>query len=228
MVISLSCIGRARSEDLGAILPALAEAAETVDLDHSRLAAVLDWVQYRRNFRAAVMVRPFGVRTTGDRERSGPLAEVAIDVRRARDIPFIPSSWPRSSTGCPSALGLIPDIHECIHLEDWIRPSRSVVWSFNRAYWRHLSAWDETFARDYAAALPGGVSDGDQPRSSGAIRSRPSSTPSTGSTNGPSCPMRSACSSSGSAAASRPACGWTSSPAPAASAAGRIWSGCGT
>ena len=64
MVIQLSCIGRARPGDLQAILPALAEAAEAVDLDHSRLAAVLDWVQYRRNFRAAVMVRPFG-RTPG-------------------------------------------------------------------------------------------------------------------------------------------------------------------
>ena len=58
------------------------------------------------------------------------------------------------------ALGLLPDIHECIHLEDWVRPSKSVIWSFNRAYWRHLAAWDATFQRDYAAALPGGTSDG--------------------------------------------------------------------
>jgi len=42
----------ARPADLQEILPALAEAAEAIDLDHSRLAAVLDWVQYRRNFRA--------------------------------------------------------------------------------------------------------------------------------------------------------------------------------
>jgi hypothetical protein len=59
---------------------------------------------------------------------------------------------------------LIPDVHECVHLEDWVRPSKSVVWSFNRSYWRHLGAWDETFQRDYAAALPGGVSDGTNPR----------------------------------------------------------------
>ena len=61
------------------------------------------------------------------------------------------------------ALGLIPDVHECIHLEDWVRPSKSVIWSFNRSYWRHLAAWDETFGKDYAAALPGGVSDGTNP-----------------------------------------------------------------
>ena len=44
-----------------------------------------------------------------------------------------------------------------------MRPSKSVIWSFNRSYWRHLGAWDETFDRDYAAALPGGVSDGTNP-----------------------------------------------------------------
>ena len=82
-MIQLSCIGRAQPEDLSGILPALAEAAAAVDLDHSRLAAVLDWVQYRKNFRAPVMVRP----------------------------------------------------------------SKSVMWSFNRSYWRHLAAWDETISQ---------------------------------------------------------------------------------
>jgi hypothetical protein len=38
-----------------------------------------------------------------------------------------------------------------------------VIWSFNRSYWRHLSAWDTTFKKDYASALPGGVSDGTNP-----------------------------------------------------------------
>ena len=160
MVIQLMCIGRAQPSDLGAIVPALAEAAQAVDLDHSRLAAVLDWVQYRRNFRAPVMVRPFG-RVPGAYV-DGPLAEIAIDVRRAKDLPYetlVQQIVDRLS----KALGLIPDVHECIHLEDWVRPSRSVIWSFNRSYWRHLAAWDETFQKDYAAALPGGVSDGTNP-----------------------------------------------------------------
>jgi hypothetical protein len=61
------------------------------------------------------------------------------------------------------ALGIIPDVHECIHLEEWVRPSKSVMWSFNRSYWRHLAAWDTTFQKDYASALPGGVSDGTNP-----------------------------------------------------------------
>ena len=163
MIVKLSSIGRAHPGDLGPILPALSEAAEAVDLPHSRLAAVLDWVQYRRNFRAPVMVRPFGREPGQTHARHAgheqPLAEIAIDVRRAKDIPYetlVQDIVDRLS----KALGLIPDVHECIHLEDWVRPSRSVIWSFNRAYWRHLAAWDTTFRRDYAAALPGGVSDG--------------------------------------------------------------------
>ncbi len=165
MVIQLNCVGRARPADLEAVLPALAEAAQAVALDHSRLAAVLDWVQYRRNFRAPVMVRPFGREPGGDGaggRSGGPLAEIAIDVRRAREIPYdvlVRDIVDRLS----KALGLIPDVHECVHLEDWVRPGKSVAWSFNRSYWRHLAAWDETFGRDYAAALPGGVSDGTNP-----------------------------------------------------------------
>lgn len=163
MVIQLSCIGRAQPSDLSAILPALAEAAESVDLEHARLAAVLDWVQYRKNFRAPIMVRPFG-RTPGMNldAPDAPLAEIAVDVRRAKDLPYdelVREIVDRLS----KALGLIPDVHECIHLEDWVRPSKSVIWSFNRSYWRHLAAWDETFQKDYAAALPGGVSDGTNP-----------------------------------------------------------------
>ena len=89
MVNQLNCIGRAQPDELQAILPALAEAAEAVDLDHSRLAAVLDWVQYKRNFRAAVMVRPFG-RVPGANIEipDAPLAEIAVDVRRAKEIPY--------------------------------------------------------------------------------------------------------------------------------------------
>lgn len=163
MVIQLSCIGRAKPGDLHAILPAISEAAAAVDLDHSRLAAVLDWVQYRRNFRAPVMVRPFGREPGMAAGRAtGPLAEIAIDVRRAKDMEYgalVSDIVDRLS----KALGIVPDVHECIHLEEWVRPSKSAMWAFNRSYWRHLAAWDETFGKDYASALPGGVSDGTNP-----------------------------------------------------------------
>jgi hypothetical protein len=161
VVVQLNTIGRAQPETLSALLPALAQAASSVDLEHSHLAAVLDWVQYKKNFRAPVMVRPFGRARLGEKSPH-PLAEIAIDARRAADLPYetlVAQIVDRLS----KALGLIPDVHECIHLEDWVRPSKSVIWAFNRSYWRHLAAWDQTFQKDYAAALPGGVSDGTNP-----------------------------------------------------------------
>jgi hypothetical protein len=113
-VIQLSCIGRAKPGDLQMIPPALAEAAEAVDLDHSRLAAVLDWVQYRKNFRAPVMVRPFGRQPQNPSEYSDvPFAEIAIDVRRAKDLPY--DELVRQVVDrLAKAVGLIPDLHECI------------------------------------------------------------------------------------------------------------------
>src|SRR3546814_509566 len=161
MQIHLTTIGKGKPEDLGKIIPALTEAVHSVDVDHSRRAAVLDWVQYKKSFRAPVMVRPFG--TVDELNGSDrPLAEIAIDVRRAREVPH-DELVEQISDRLSKAIGLIPDVHECIHLEDWVRPSKSVMWSFNRSYWAHLAAWDETFKQDYASALPGGVSDGTTP-----------------------------------------------------------------
>jgi hypothetical protein len=123
VIIQLKSIGRADPDDLAAILPTLSEAAAAVDLDHSRLAVVLDWVQYRKNFRAPVMVRPFvrnGHGTRGDE----PLAEIAIDVRRADAIE---RSTLRAEIvdRLSKALGLMPDVHECAHLEDWCARARA-------------------------------------------------------------------------------------------------------
>jgi hypothetical protein len=162
LVIQLKLIGRADPADIGTLLPALTEAANRCDVDHTRLAATLEWVQYRKNFRAPVMVRPFRSTPEDTNGHDGPLAEIAIDARRAKDMTR-DELVDLITDRLQKALGIIPDIHQCLHLESWVRPSKSVMWSFNRAYWRHLAAWDKTFQKDYAAALPGGVSDGTNP-----------------------------------------------------------------
>jgi hypothetical protein len=162
VIIQHHCVERAEPDDLADLLPALHDAARHLDVEHSRLGAVLDWVQYRRNFRAPVMVRPFGREPGGREHASRPLAEIAIDVRRAREIgreQLVAEIRDRLA----KALGIMPDVHECIHLEDWVRPSKSVMWSFNHSYWRRLADWDATFRSDYASALPGGSSDGTNP-----------------------------------------------------------------
>jgi SAM-dependent methyltransferase len=150
MVISLNCLGRAEADDLQSVLPALAEVAERVDVPQSRLGVVLDWVQYRRSFRDPVVVRRF--LSNG----ASPYAQVALDMRRARELDreaLVGAIVGRLTSGNGDRL----------FLEDWVAPSKSVMWAFNRSYWRHLSAWDTTFEKDYSAALPGGVSDGTNP-----------------------------------------------------------------
>src|SRR5215207_5390348 len=148
MLIQLNCLGRAEPADLTSVLPALARATEGIDVPHARLGVMLDWVQYRRNFRDPVAVRRF--LSNGH----GPYAEIALDVRRVRELDE--EALARTVADRLAAAG---NGHRLL-LEDWVAPSKSVIWAFNRSYWRHLSAWDTTFQKDYAAALPGGVSDG--------------------------------------------------------------------
>jgi Putative S-adenosyl-L-methionine-dependent methyltransferase len=173
MVIHLNCLGRAQSGDLTPILPALSEVSERIDLDHTRLGVVLDWVQYRRNFREPVVVRRFvPVRDNGG-AGDGPYAEIALDVRRVKDLDpdvvvreilaGLSATGNGGSQKAASNGGSRKEEGDRLFLEEWARPSKSVIWAFNRSYWRHLSAWDSTFDRDYAAALPGGVSDGSNP-----------------------------------------------------------------
>jgi hypothetical protein len=150
MVISLNCLGRSRPDDLQAVLPALAEVAERVEVPQARLGVVLDWVQYRRNFREPVVVRRFHA------NGAGPYAQIALDMRRVRELD-------RAALVQAVARRLTAAGGDRLYLEDWVAPSKSVIWAFNRSYWRHLSAWDTTFERDYSAALPGGVSDGTNP-----------------------------------------------------------------
>jgi hypothetical protein len=150
MVISLNCLGRAEADDLQSVLPALAEVAERIEVPQARLGVVLDWVQYRHNFREPVAVRRF--LSNG----GSPYAQVALDMRRVRELD-------RDSLVAAIAGGLSHANGDRLYLEDWVAPSKSVMWAFNRSYWRHLSAWDTTFERDYSAALPGGVSDGRNP-----------------------------------------------------------------
>jgi hypothetical protein len=150
VVISLNCLGRAEADDLESVLPALALVAERVELPEARLGVVLDWVQYRHNFREPIVVRRFLP------NGGSPYAQLALDMRRVRELD-------RESL----VMGIVGRLShgggDRLFLEDWVAPSKSVVWAFNRSYWRHLSAWDTTFEKDYSAALPGGVSDGTNP-----------------------------------------------------------------
>jgi hypothetical protein len=165
MLIHLNCLSRAEPAELAPILPALADAVHGNGLDPDRLHAVLDWVQYRNNFREPVVARPFAAAPDSAADGEGPSGELAIDVRRAGDgdlaaeLQTAVEELARGRDGnnaraWPGRVYLEPDPTPT---------STSTIWAFNRAYWAHLSAWEATFKKEYTAALPGGTSDGTNP-----------------------------------------------------------------
>jgi hypothetical protein len=154
VLIHVNCLGRAKPTELGPILSAVGEAVEDGPSDPDRLVVTLDWVQYKRSFRDPVTVRRF-LPIDGD----GPSAELAIDVRRARDID-LKAALAAAAQEIARPPGDAPDR---LYLEALTRPVESVMWRFNRSYWEHLSSWEATFQQGYAKALPGGVSDGTHP-----------------------------------------------------------------
>ncbi len=227
VVIQLSCIGRAEPNDLRTILPALAEAAEAVDLDHSRLAAVLDWVQYRRELPRRRSWCARSAASPGDARRDGPLAEIAIDVRRAQG-PAVRRAGRADRR--PPLQGARADPRR-----PRVHPPRGLGAPVQE---RHLVVQPQLLAppRRVGRDLPEGLRVGaarrrlrrDEPGVLGRADRRRSWRRSTASTSGPSCRTRSTCSSSASATASRPRCGWTRSPQRARSRAATTSRGCAT
>ena len=122
MVIQLTCIGRAQPSDLQTILPALAEAAEAVDLDHSRLAAVLDWVQQNHcidETRVFVMGYSNGANFTSVLacERASAIAGVAIAsgslscaLPAAKPVILSHGLWGRQFASDPQVLGKMVEL----------------------------------------------------------------------------------------------------------------------
>ena len=121
----------------------------------AHLRVHLDWVQYRQNFREAVMVR----RAVIGRGEPLPLVELAIDVRQARQDTFreeLLRAFERCDANGPEADDEIP-------LEPFGLCRSSVIWGFNRLFWHYLADWQEATGTKYEEALPGGKSDAHHP-----------------------------------------------------------------
>jgi len=124
---------------LGPIMEAVC--ASPADL--SRLRVVCDWIQYKQNFRAAVVGRPVGDTDT----------EIAFDLRRCRDMvpEALAAHVKQALTGPRDQPGLA--------LEPWVPERDSCIWRFNALYWQALSGWERATGREYEQSLPGGESD---------------------------------------------------------------------
>jgi hypothetical protein len=114
----------------------------------------LDWIQYRANFRDAVVVR----RATDAFGNVLALAEIAVDLRQADPARF--------ADDLTRALGTIsgddPGSAE-VQLDAFGSLRDSVMWRFNRLFWQRLADWEATTGRGFEDALPSGRSDANQP-----------------------------------------------------------------
>ncbi|MGI8532873.1 MAG: hypothetical protein ACR2KN_07695 [Geodermatophilaceae bacterium] len=127
--------------------------AEPVDL--ARVRVVVDWLQYRENFRDVVDLRPIAPGTPEEQ------MEIGLDLRRAggADIGDLTRTLLRRHTAA--------DAGGRVWLESWGPGSAGCVWAFNRLYWQALQLWEKATGREYESALPGGSSDA---RNAAAIR----------------------------------------------------------
>ncbi len=155
MLIQVNYLKNHRSVNAGPLLSCLCEEIQRAAIDPAHLQVHLDWVQYRKCFRPPVDARRYLLPDgSADGER-----ELAIDVRR------LPTDGLAEAVrrGLDYLYQQAPPDEGRLYLEDFGRPSQSIIWAFNRAFWEHLPAWETTFQRGFLAALPGGVSDGTHP-----------------------------------------------------------------
>ncbi|MEP6960877.1 MAG: hypothetical protein ABI995_02305 [Acidobacteriota bacterium] len=121
----------------------------------ARLQIELDWIQYKQNFREPVMATQG---FTGCDGVSPPIMDIHVDTRQVGPerlrADFL-KALKRADSHLPNG--------DRIALEDFITMRRSIVWQFNRFYWRHLKAWERVSGQGYDKALPGGGSDGHNP-----------------------------------------------------------------
>lgn len=154
MLVRVNYLGHHRTVAVG---PFLAQACERVDelrVNPNHLLVTLDWIQYKSNFRQPVEPRRYFHGGAAVAER-----ELAVDARRLPQVEL------NDVVGRVLAdlYGDTPQDDGRLALEDFGCPSDSIIWSFNRAFWSHLSTWEAAFKRGFLSALPGGVSDGTNP-----------------------------------------------------------------
>jgi hypothetical protein len=120
----------------------------------ARLQVELDWIQYKSNFREAVTATK-GYSSFGP---PAPIMDIHIDTRQVvletlRDD--LLRAMNHAKPGSQDS-GRLP-------LEEFQSLRSSIVWTFNRFFWRHLLAWEASTGQGYDKALPGGSSDGHNP-----------------------------------------------------------------
>ncbi|HEY7333408.1 MAG TPA: hypothetical protein VH639_00895 [Bryobacteraceae bacterium] len=149
-------VAASTAHDVVATIYSLLEEGHIAQDQFARLQIELDWIQYKQNFREAV------ISTQGYNSHGEPaqIMDVHIDTRQAAPDCLraeILKAFSRARTNENSGP---PD--DRLPLEDFQSLRSSVVWEFNKLYWNRLKDWEYATGKGYEQALPGGQSDGHQ------------------------------------------------------------------
>jgi hypothetical protein len=135
---------------------ALVEEGRIDQGEFARLQVELDWIQYKSNFREAVTATQ-GYNAFG---QPAPIMDVHVDTRQV-----VPETLRAELLHAIHHAQAGEDEGSCrLPLEEFQSLRSSIVWTFNRFFWRHLLAWEAATGQGYDKALPGGSSDGHNPR----------------------------------------------------------------
>jgi hypothetical protein len=169
MRIEVRPVSRLRGPDQAAATDAIGRvlaAAGDSPADLATLRVVVDWIQYKENFREPADLRPILSRVPpADGPADSPAAgdsamELAIDLRRAGGGDLDAAVSALLADGPDGKAPPLP-------LEPWGPGTASCIWRFNMLYWQALSHWEQSTGREYERALPGGTSDA---RNTAAVR----------------------------------------------------------
>ena len=155
MQIEIRAADRLRGKnavDPAPVWSALSESVREGTVDPIKLRVVMDWLQYRENFREVVTARqvlPSALVRSGEKQ-AGSL-EIGIDLRRVGGADLAALLAPVMK-GEDTTAGRV-------YLEEYVPQSESCIWAFNGLYWNALGLWEEATGREYEQALPGGETD---------------------------------------------------------------------
>jgi len=151
MILKLNHLNQKATAATQAVIEAVYAMVAEGQIDKGRFARLqfeLDWIQYKQNFREVVTVT-HGYNGCGN---PPPIMDIHVDTRQV-----VPD---RLRASLDAALAPA----ERIYIEDFKSMRQSIVWEFNKFYWRHLVAWEKASGQGYDQALPGGSSDGHNPK----------------------------------------------------------------
>jgi hypothetical protein len=146
----------ATTNEVVASLLSLLEEGHLKPAEFARLQVQVDWLQYKQNFREAVLVVQNGGRPSG-----GEPMEIRIDSRQL--TPGLLHDALRKAL--QPATSDANQASDRVYLEDFKSFRSSIAWDFNRLYWQRLKDWEQVTGKGYEQALPGGQSDGHRPES---------------------------------------------------------------